>query len=586
MLNVRDVKKSGRAVTGYIHTDACELLREKIFPVLTDDDVVKCIKFDDLIIKFGNDLCHNYSLEHQHDMIRAKLRLLGKFKLKMIDIEKNPSLQLQDMFVPGLYNRCIEALRHIASWDIYQGYFKHPVTAQYLSALIKSTCNIARSEFIKTENEEKEKKAERFLHLWTTEVPKLINKKADEDLANMKRKKKVILPTKTDIKLLYDYVKSECENCLKILDEKFNFNAWQLLTQSFLIFIQIFNRRRAGEIERLTIVNYSNKKRLNDDIDADLLSKFPEQTRECSKQFVRLTLRGKRSRTVSVLLSPFMMLCIETILKFRKNAGVKSNNEYIFSVPGENRLAKKYIRACPLMKRFADDCGAAVPKSLRETQLRKHIATHTALMNLQDCQVDQLANFMGHSSDIHRNIYRVPVPVTEITEVSKLLQAAIGPEDDISDGEEDEQDSNSTDEEQQIEDGASVIDNEGNSSKFQEKPAFKKQKISESSDSSDYNDEGSDDDSNHDEINEVQQSKTSRFKKRKSTLWKKIVRKRWTAEEKIALEQHFGNIYKKAKLPSLKESVECIKAYPILKTRSPAQIKAYIANVKSGNKFS
>lgn len=122
---------------------------------------------------------------------------------------------------------------------------------------------------------------------------------------------------------------------------------------------------------------------------------------------------------------------------------------------------------------------------------------------------------MGHSSDIHRNIYQVPVPVTEITEVSKLLQAAIGAEDDISDGEEDEQDSNSTDEEQQIEDGASVIDNEGNSSKFQENPAFKKRKISKSSDSSDYNDEGSDDDSNHDEINEVQQSKTSRFEKRK-----------------------------------------------------------------------
>lgn len=87
---------------------------------------------------------------------------------------------------------------------------------------------------------------------------------------------------------------------------------------------------------------------------------------------------------------------------------------------------KKYIRACPLIKRFAEDCGATAPHSLRGTQLRKHIATHTAMMNVQDCQVDQLANFMGHSRDIHKNIYRIPVPVTEITEVSKLLTAAIG----------------------------------------------------------------------------------------------------------------------------------------------------------------
>ena len=91
-------------------------------------------------------------------MIRAKLRLHGKFKLKMIEIEKDASLHLQGIFVPGLYNRCIEALRFVASWDIYEGYFKHPLTAQSLSTLIKSTCNIARSEFIKSENEDKEKK--------------------------------------------------------------------------------------------------------------------------------------------------------------------------------------------------------------------------------------------------------------------------------------------------------------------------------------------------------------------------------------------------------------------------------------------
>ena len=45
--NVRDVKKSG------ILTFGC---------MGTIDDVVKCIKFDELIIKFGNHLCHSYSL--------------------------------------------------------------------------------------------------------------------------------------------------------------------------------------------------------------------------------------------------------------------------------------------------------------------------------------------------------------------------------------------------------------------------------------------------------------------------------------------------------------------------------------------
>ncbi|KAI8114692.1 hypothetical protein CVS40_12956 [Lucilia cuprina] len=40
---------------------------------------------------------------------------------------------------------------------------------------------------------------------------------------------------------------------------------------------------------------------------------------------------------------------------------------------------------------------------------------------------------MGHHKDIHKNVYRVPVPVTEITCVSKLLMSAIGENDDRED---------------------------------------------------------------------------------------------------------------------------------------------------------
>lgn len=33
---------------------------------------------------------------------------------------------------------------------------------------------------------------------------------------------------------------------------------------------------------------------------------------------------------------------------------------------------------------------------------------------------------MGHAKEIHKNIYRVPVPVREMTDVSRLLEAAMG----------------------------------------------------------------------------------------------------------------------------------------------------------------
>lgn len=41
---------------------------------------------------------------------------------------------------------------------------------------------------------------------------------------------------------------------------------------------------------------------------------------------------------------------------------------------------------------------------------------------------------MGHHKDIRKNIYRLPIPVSEITDASRLLMAAIG------DDEKDDQD--------------------------------------------------------------------------------------------------------------------------------------------------
>lgn len=96
------------------------------------------------------------------------------------------------------------------------------------------------------------------------------------------------------------------------------------------------------------------------------------------------------------------------------------------------------------MKRFSNECGALLPSALRGTALRKHIATYTAMLNVEESQVDRLARFMGHNKDIHKNVYRVPVPVAEITDVSRLLMAAIG-DDDFE--EENEQYSDTTDEE-------------------------------------------------------------------------------------------------------------------------------------------
>lgn len=137
-------------------------------------------------------------------------------------------------------------------------------------------------------------------------------------------------------------------------------------------------------------------------------------------------MRGKLNRTVPVLLSRYMTRCIETILNFREKMGVKPENSYVFGIPGFEKSRHKYLRAGALVRKFSVECGASILNTLRGTTLRKHIATNCINLNLSESEVVDVADFMGHSSRIHKDHYRQPIIRTKILRMSRVLQLAQG----------------------------------------------------------------------------------------------------------------------------------------------------------------
>lgn len=185
-------------------------------------------------------------------MIRANLRLLGRFKIQLIKLEPDIK-ELKEIFRPQYFDSCIVAVRATANWDSQIMGFKTTAVAQNITSLIKKCAKKQRAELIKEQNEDLKIQLENFLLLWEEETPTLINKKALEDQNNKKRDKKIVMPTKDDIRKLYVYLKALMEKSMKTLMKGFCMSAWTELVKPTLILIQIFNRRRAGEIERLTI---------------------------------------------------------------------------------------------------------------------------------------------------------------------------------------------------------------------------------------------------------------------------------------------------------------------------------------------
>jgi hypothetical protein len=147
--------------------------------------------------------------------------------------------------------------------------------------------------------------------------------------------------------------------------------------------------------------------------------------KQTADQYMRCVIRGKLARGVPVLFHKTHWECIKLILKHRSSAGISSENPYVFGVPSTNNKCQ-FLDACALMRDFSNKCGAENPQSLRGTKLRKHIATQSVILNLNETDVTDLASFMGHAEKIHKDHYRMPLPAREITKISALLELAQG----------------------------------------------------------------------------------------------------------------------------------------------------------------
>lgn len=121
----RNIMTMSRKITGRIHSVASETLRKTVFPVMRDDEVTCVVRYDELLILYANKLCIKYKSQHQHDMIRARLRILGHFLLALKDINKNIE-DFQSLYHPQIYDDCISAINVVAGYDNEEQFYKTP----------------------------------------------------------------------------------------------------------------------------------------------------------------------------------------------------------------------------------------------------------------------------------------------------------------------------------------------------------------------------------------------------------------------------------------------------------------------------
>ncbi|KAK0136282.1 hypothetical protein N1851_027810 [Merluccius polli] len=185
------------------------------------------------------------------------------------------------------------------------------------------------------------------------------------------------------------------ERSLRISPTPENYAALAKVTLALAI---TFNRRREGEVSPmlLTAFRSRNKSVLHDDM-AICLTPFE---RKMCKYFARVEIQGKRGRMVPILLKPSMVTAVELLAEMRESC----------SVPNDNLFVWKTISLVILQRgrKYTKRCGAKHPEALTSTKLPKHIATMSQVLNLEENESDQLADFLGHDIRIYRQYYRLP----------------------------------------------------------------------------------------------------------------------------------------------------------------------------------
>ncbi|KAL7307892.1 hypothetical protein TKK_0000208 [Trichogramma kaykai] len=71
------------------HATACQKLKEDIFPTMREDDIFDIIKYDTILILYLNEICEQYDVKDQNNLIKNHARALGRFisVMRKIDYE-------------------------------------------------------------------------------------------------------------------------------------------------------------------------------------------------------------------------------------------------------------------------------------------------------------------------------------------------------------------------------------------------------------------------------------------------------------------------------------------------------------------
>lgn len=383
---------------------------------MTYDEITFTVKNDRCILQLGEHLFRRMGSDpSKHDYIRQKLRELGRL---LHVARKATSLKtLEDFIMPANFPHVIAAVKAVCAYDEQNNSYRIPSLALKLGHSLKKICSIVESNAIIDGNHDLADSAKKFRLVHEARWNECISAGAISTLKEARLNMPQLLPFTQDVRQLHLYLENKQKDALRKLMICPTSDAYSDLAKITLSQVILFNRRREGEVSRMHVTAFTSRDQTK--LHEDIAICLSEVERKLCNHFTRIEIRGKRGRKVPVLLKPAVVSAIELLLETREKCGVPCDNPFLFARPG----ASSAFRGRDAIHRFTQECGAKCPEALSSTKLRKHIATMSKILNLEENEADQLADFLGHDMRVHREYYRLPEGTLQLAKMSKVLMA-------------------------------------------------------------------------------------------------------------------------------------------------------------------
>ena len=379
---------------------------------MNEDEIGRKARNDSLIIAFGERMYNKQDIsEHTPGHVSGKMRELSRL---LLDLEHNSNgdiKTLRQALNVKHFDQILNSVRHIAEYSDVSHSFKKPSVAIRLGYSVKKCATIMKSQAIQQGDKVQIENADNFLSLLTGNWSDHISTSAHTSLEKDKFNKPQVLPTCQDVHKLYSYVKNiEADD-------------YTTLAKAAICEISLFNRKRGGEVQRMTIEDFEKGKRSQGSVDDEIIQSLSPVERKLADALTRIEIRGKFCRRVAILLNDSMMTKLEKLLILRESLSIKGR--YVFTTLNGERP----YRGCDILRDMVVQAGVNNPDNFTWTALRKQVATISQTLAISESEQDQLAQFLGHDIRVHREYYRLPHDIIQKTKVGQILSRANAGED-------------------------------------------------------------------------------------------------------------------------------------------------------------